>query len=71
MRPIMSLFYKSPHDGAQTQIMLAVEPELEKVTGKYFVGCKEANPSDKAKDDEVAKWLWKHSENLTGLNAQQ
>jgi hypothetical protein len=58
MKPIVKLFYKSPHDGAQTQIMLAVEPELQNVTGKYFVGCKEANTSD----DEMAKWLWNHSD---------
>lgn len=71
MKPIMKLFYKSPINGAQTQIMLAVEPELEKVTGKFFMGCKEVEPSDKVKDDEVTKWLWKHSENLTGLNVSQ
>lgn len=47
--------------------MLAVEPELENVSGKYFVDCKEANPSSKAQDDEMAEWLWKKSLELTGL----
>lgn len=50
-----------------TQIMLAVEPELEKVTGKYFTSSKETELSDKAKDDQTAEWLWKKSLDLTGL----
>jgi retinol dehydrogenase 12 len=67
MRPIMKLFYATPLKGAQTQIMLAIEPELEKMTGKYFVGCKETEPSDKAKDEDLARWLWDRSAELTGL----
>lgn len=67
MTPIKKLFYKSPHDGAQTQIMLAIEPELQKITGKYFTDCKENEPSNKAKDEETAEWLWKTSLELTGL----
>ena len=67
MKPIVRLFYKTPEQGAQTQIMLAVEPELEKVTGKYFVGCKETEPSNKAKDDSMAEWLWNKSQEMTGL----
>lgn len=67
MTPLKKLFYKSPKSGAQTQIMLAVEPELEKVTGKYFVGCNEKQPSSKAQDDECANWLWEKSLTMTGL----
>lgn len=33
----MIFFYKTAEEGAQTMIRLAVDPELEKVTGKYFV----------------------------------
>lgn len=67
MLPIKKLFHKSPHDGAQTQIMLAVEPELENITGKYFVNCKESDSSEKSKDDETSEWLWTKSLELTGL----
>lgn len=34
---IMVAFFKSPEEGAQTMIRLAVDPALEKVTGEYFV----------------------------------
>lgn len=47
--------------------MLAVDPDLEKVTGKYFADCKEKKPSRAAQDDEMAEWLWKTSEEWTGL----
>lgn len=66
----MKLFYKSPLEGAQTTIMLAVEPELEKITGKYFTDCKEKEQQgfrDQLKDEETSEWLWKTSLELTGL----
>lgn len=34
--PTLSLFFKSPWEGAQTNIHCAVEESLENVTGKYF-----------------------------------
>lgn len=63
--PIKKLFYKSPEQGAQTSIMLAVEPQLEKTTGMYFVGCLLKEPSDDSKDDEMAEWLWNKSKEMT------
>lgn len=64
---IFHFFYRTPEAGAQTQIRLAVDPELEKVTGKYFDNCREKKESTKARDDEMAKWLWEQSEKLTKL----
>lgn len=61
----LKLVFKTPISGAQTQIMLAVDPELEKVTGKYFAECKLRTPSSAARDDDTALWLWKESERLT------
>lgn len=37
--PTLSLFFKSPWEGAQTNIHCAVEESLENVTGKYFRYC--------------------------------
>lgn len=67
MAPLKS-FWKTPKSGAQTQIRLAVDPELECVTGKYFDNCEETTPSYASRDDETAAWLWKKSEELTQLN---
>lgn len=63
-RKILAPFYKTITEGAQTQIRLAVDPELEKVTGKYFKDCEKASPSSAAKDTETAKWLWRTSSKL-------
>lgn len=32
----MAIFFKTAYEGAQTTIRCAVDPELEKITGKYF-----------------------------------
>lgn len=62
--PIASQIVKTPAEGAQTSICLAVDPYMEKVTGKYFSNCKEIQPSDDSRNDELACWLWKKSEEL-------
>lgn len=63
----MALTFKTPESGAQTTLRLALDPELENVTGKYFSDCKEKSVSRAAKDDETAAWLWNVSEEWTGL----
>ncbi|KAG4078836.1 hypothetical protein HA402_007386 [Bradysia odoriphaga] len=52
---------KNPKSGAQTQLMVALDPDLEKVSGKYFENCTMEEESSVAKDDEMAKWLWNTS----------
>ena len=72
MHRIMSLaaalFFKSVEQGAQTTIYCAVEPGLEKESGKYFSDCKVKEPAAVAKDDGVAKKLWEVSETIVGLS---
>lgn len=61
------MFVKTPVSGAQTTIMLAVDPELDNVTGKYFADCAIAPEAKQAKCDETAEWLWTTSERVTHL----
>jgi NAD(P)-dependent dehydrogenase (short-subunit alcohol dehydrogenase family) len=67
IKPILGPFFKSPTEGAQTQICLAVDPDLENVSGKYFTNCKEKSPTRAAKNEETAEWLWKKSVEIVGL----
>lgn len=53
--------------GAQTQIRCALDPELEHVTGKYFLDCELATPTADARNEETAKWLWNESLKLVEL----
>jgi NAD(P)-dependent dehydrogenase (short-subunit alcohol dehydrogenase family) len=62
-------FLLSPARGADTTIYLASSPDVEGVTGKYFVDRKEARTSDESHDRAVAARLWTVSEELTGLSA--
>lgn len=69
LMPIFGGFLKTPKAGAQTSIMLAVDPDLDDVTGKYFSDCEIANESTDAKNDVSAEWLWIESERVTKLRA--
>jgi len=61
------LFGKTCKSGAQTTLACALDPDLSDVTGKYFSDCKMVDESEDARDDEMAEWLWRTSEKLTGL----
>lgn len=65
MQPISYFWAKSPIEGAQTSIFLAVDPRLRDVSGKYFTDCKETACSPKADDPLLAARLWTVSESLT------
>ncbi|XP_018328901.1 retinol dehydrogenase 12-like [Agrilus planipennis] len=69
IKPFVWPFIKTPTQGAQTIIFAALDPSLERVTGKYFSNCSEAELSEAAKDDATAKWLWLVSEKWTRLSA--
>lgn len=69
--PIFWLITKSPKSGAQTSITVALDPELEQVSGKYFVDCEIAKEASRARDDDTAEWLWNESEKLTDLNVPE
>lgn len=64
---VFQFFYRTPEAGAQTQIRLSVDPELETVTGKYFDNCREKSESSKGNNDEMAEWLWMTSANWTQM----
>jgi NAD(P)-dependent dehydrogenase (short-subunit alcohol dehydrogenase family) len=62
---LVRLFMLSPERGAETPVYLATSPEVEGVSGKYFVK-KRAVPSSAASYDvEAARRLWEVSEELT------
>jgi NAD(P)-dependent dehydrogenase (short-subunit alcohol dehydrogenase family) len=64
---LASPFFLSPAKGARTSVYLASSPEVEGVSGKYFVKCAARQPKRWAQDEEAARRLWQVSEELTGL----
>lgn len=63
----MGPFIRTPEQGAATCVYLASSPEVEGVTGKYFVNKKEVTSSKESYDKAVARRLWEVSEQLTQL----
>jgi NAD(P)-dependent dehydrogenase (short-subunit alcohol dehydrogenase family) len=61
-------FLLSPKKGAATTIYLASAPEVEGITGKYFVDRREERTSDESYDRAAAARLWKVSEELTAAD---
>ncbi len=55
--------------GAETSIYLAASPDVEGVSGEYFVKCKPARSSRQSYDEAAQRRLWDVSERLTGLTA--
>lgn len=68
IKPFIWPFIKSPKQGAQAILHVALDPKLDNITGSYFSNNEVANISDEAKDDKLAKWLWLVSEKWTKLN---
>ncbi|KAD4384684.1 hypothetical protein E3N88_24852 [Mikania micrantha] len=52
--------------GAATTCYLAINPRVKGVTGGYFSNSNLAEPSPRAKDQDLAKELWEFSLGLTG-----
>jgi NAD(P)-dependent dehydrogenase (short-subunit alcohol dehydrogenase family) len=60
-------FMLSPAKGAETTIYLATSPEVEKISGEYFVKKKPKKPANEALRQDVANKLWDLSEKYVGL----
>lgn len=65
---IMGLFALTPEEGADNTIYLASSPEVEGITGKYFVKHEAVDSSPISRDERVAQRLWEVSEDLTSFN---
>jgi len=68
LRPTTRLMGSSPDKGAKTSIYLATSPEVEGVSGKYFVRQKAVESSKVSYDENMASRLWGVSAELTGLS---
>jgi len=65
---LLTPFMLSPEKGAQTCIYLASSPEVEGISGKYFVKQTEAKSSMESYDESIARRLWQISAELAGLD---
>jgi len=71
IRWILKLFLKNVKDGAKTTLHVALSPNVEGVSGKYFDNSKEVAPSRVAQDEQLARKLWKHSIAFANVTADE
>ncbi len=60
-------FVLTAAQGAATQIYLATSPEVEAVSGQYFIKCKPAPSRPESYDRSKAARLWEISAQMTGV----
>jgi retinol dehydrogenase-12 len=64
---VMGLFALTPEQGADNTIFLASSPDIDGMTGKYFVKREPVHSSPVSRDEKIAQRLWEISENLTSI----
>ena len=62
-----NFFFASPEKGAETSIYLSSSPEVENVSGMYFIKKTQVASSPESSDEEIPHRLWKVSVELTSL----
>ena len=65
--PLLRPFALSPGRARRRSIYVASAPELDGITGGYWVKSAPATPSAAAQDDDAARRLWDVSEQLVAL----
>ena len=66
---VARLFMKTPAQGASTPVYLASSPQVEGITGRYFVNRKPKTSSKDSYDTVAATRLWQASAELAGMTA--
>ena len=65
---VIKLFLQSPEQGARTALYLATSPEVEGITGKYFVRGKPERSVPISYDETLQERVWNISAELVGLD---
>jgi NAD(P)-dependent dehydrogenase (short-subunit alcohol dehydrogenase family) len=68
-KPFLSM--NSVHESGQALARLVLDPSLERVSGKYYSGLKEASSSKESYDTKKACELWESSVNMVKLAQEE
>jgi NAD(P)-dependent dehydrogenase (short-subunit alcohol dehydrogenase family) len=67
IRKLAPLVALTPQQGARTSIYLASSPEVDAISGRYFVKEKPVTSSPQSRDQATAQRLWQLSVEMTGV----
>lgn len=68
---LCNLYGKTPREGAQTTLHLALDPGLEKVTGCYFEDCRRARVSYRLLNRDLSEKVFGLTAKLVNLDASE
>ncbi|XP_044265895.1 retinol dehydrogenase 12 [Tribolium madens] len=68
--PWMWLFMKTPKQGSQTLLYVALDPFLKNVSGCYFSNCEIQKPSDLVNDVELSEKLYKKTCEIVKIDGE-
>ncbi|XP_077292078.1 retinol dehydrogenase 11-like [Arctopsyche grandis] len=66
-KAVTNLAFKTVEEGAQTSLYLCLSPDVTNVTGEYFTECDISTSSKAAQDMDMAKTIWKLTEEAVKL----
>jgi hypothetical protein len=69
LKTIAGMVALSPESGARTSVYLASSPDVEGISGQYFVKQKPVASSPQSRDQAAAERLWRLSAEMTGVEA--
>ena len=67
LAPLVQISGISPQEGAQTSLYLACSPEVEDITGQFFVDKKAVQSDPATYNESAAKRLWQISAEMTSM----
>lgn len=70
MTVIHRIFAISPEEGARTTVYLAASPEVEGITGQFFVKRRAVRSDPASYDQKTAARLWQVSAQMTGITQE-
>jgi retinol dehydrogenase-14 len=70
VKRLMKWISLSPEEGADNSIYLASSPDLNNISGLYFMKREPVRSSSRSYDRETAARLWQVSEELTGITSK-
>lgn len=65
LRPLVTAFMKSTEEGAETSLYCATAADTANEDGLYYDDCRAVTPSEEARDEALARELWRKSEEWT------
>lgn len=68
---LLCMLCKTPVEGAQTAIQVALDDGLDNVSGEFFINCRQARAAAFAYNDRIAELLWSHSVKACKLSAEE